>query len=35
MAKIMIIEDETTIRQLISEELQKWQFDTFGTTDFN
>ncbi|OJG75414.1 DNA-binding response regulator [Enterococcus quebecensis] len=35
MAKIMIIEDETTIRDLISEELQKWQFDTFGTTDFN
>lgn len=35
MAKIMIIEDETTIRNLISEELQKWQFDTFGTTDFN
>ncbi|MEI5991187.1 two-component system response regulator SapR [Enterococcus crotali] len=35
MAKIMIIEDETTIRELISEELQKWQFDTFGTTDFN
>lgn len=35
MAKIMIIEDETTIRNLISEELQKWQFETFGTTDFN
>lgn len=35
MAKIMIIEDEATIRELISEELQKWQFDTFGTTDFN
>lgn len=35
MAKIMIIEDETTIRELISEELQKWQFETFGTTDFN
>ncbi|WP_086314084.1 DNA-binding response regulator [Enterococcus sp. 7F3_DIV0205] len=35
MAKIMIIEDETTIRELISEELQKWQFDTFGTTNFN
>lgn len=31
----MIIEDETTIRELISEELQKWQFDTFGTTNFN
>lgn len=35
MAKIMIIEDEATIRELISEELQKWQFETFGTTDFN
>ncbi|MFK4565570.1 two-component system response regulator SapR [Enterococcus sp. UD-01] len=35
MAKIMIVEDEATIRELISEELQKWQFDTFGTTDFN
>lgn len=35
MAKIMIVEDEATIRALISEELQKWQFDTFGTTDFN
>ncbi|ALS02994.1 two-component system response regulator [Enterococcus silesiacus] len=35
MAKIMIVEDEATIRTLISEELQKWQFDTFGTTDFN
>ena len=27
MAKIMIVEDETTIRELISEELQKWQFE--------
>ncbi|EHG8751343.1 two-component system response regulator SapR [Enterococcus faecalis] len=35
MAKIMIVEDETTIRELISEELQKWQFKTIGTTDFN
>ena len=35
MAKIMIVEDETTIRELISEELQKWQFETIGTTDFN
>ena len=34
MAKIMIVEDETTIRELISEELQKWQFETIGTTDF-
>ncbi|MFD2306674.1 two-component system response regulator SapR [Enterococcus termitis] len=35
MAKIMIVEDEATIRDLIREELQKWQFDTFGTTNFN
>lgn len=35
MAKIMIVEDETTIRELISEELQKWQFETIETTDFN
>ncbi|RXV91962.1 two-component system response regulator SapR [Enterococcus faecalis] len=35
MAKIMIVEDETTIRELISEELQKWQFETIRTTDFN
>ena len=35
MAKIMIVEDETTIRELISEELQKWQFERIGTTDFN
>ncbi|HAP2861229.1 response regulator transcription factor [Enterococcus faecalis] len=35
MAKIMIVEDETTIRELISEELQKWQFEPIGTTDFN
>ncbi|MBO0470692.1 response regulator transcription factor [Enterococcus sp. DIV0242_7C1] len=35
MAKIMIVEDETTIRDLIREELQKWQFDTFGVTNFN
>jgi len=34
MAKIMIVEDEVVIRQLISEELQKWQFETFGSTDF-
>lgn len=35
MSKIMIVEDEATIRELISEELQKWQFETYGTTDFN
>ncbi len=35
MAKIMVVEDEAVIRQLIMEELEKWQFDTFGTTDFH
>lgn len=35
MAKIMVVEDETVIRQLIMEELEKWQFETFGTTDFH
>ena len=31
----MVVEDEEIIRQLIMEELEKWQFETFGTTDFN
>jgi len=35
MAKIMVVEDEVVIRQLIMEELEKWQFDTIGTTDFH
>ena len=35
MAKIMVVEDEAVIRQLIIEELEKWQFETFGTTDFH
>ncbi|MDB1708460.1 MULTISPECIES: two-component system response regulator SapR [Enterococcus] len=35
MAKIMVVEDESVIRQLIIEELEKWQFETFGTTDFH
>ncbi|GCF93230.1 DNA-binding response regulator [Enterococcus florum] len=35
MAKIMIVEDEAVIRQLIGEELAKWKFDVFQTTDFN
>lgn len=35
MSKIMIVEDEATIRELISEELQKWQLEIFGTTNFN
>ncbi len=30
----MIVEDEKVIRELISEELEKWQFETCGTTDF-
>jgi DNA-binding response OmpR family regulator len=34
MAKIMIVEDETVIRDLISTELEKWQYDVFGSTDF-
>ena len=29
MAKIMVVEDEEIIRQLIMEELEKWQFETF------
>ena len=35
MAKIMVVEDEAIIRQLIMEELSKWQFETVGTTDFH
>ncbi|KAF1295582.1 DNA-binding response regulator [Enterococcus sp. JM4C] len=35
MAKIMVVEDEAVIRQLLMEELEKWQFTSFGTTDFN
>lgn len=34
MAKIMVVEDEGVIRQLILEELKKWQFDTYGVTNF-
>lgn len=30
----MIVEDETVIRDLISTELEKWQYDVFGSTDF-
>src|SRR5699024_8413147 len=33
-AKIMVVEDEGVIRQLLMEELKKWQFEVFGTTDF-
>ncbi|MGC6767321.1 two-component system response regulator SapR [Enterococcus sp. LJL128] len=35
MAKIMIVEDEATIRSLVMKELEKWQLDVFGTTDFH
>lgn len=35
MPKIMIVEDETVIRNLISEELQKWNFTVYATTNFN
>lgn len=31
----MVVEDEEIIRQLIMEELEKWKFEIFGTTDFN
>lgn len=31
----MVVEDEAVIRQLIIEELEKWQFETFGTKDFH
>lgn len=35
MSKIMIVEDEAVIRNIISDELKKWQFEAFGTTDFH
>ncbi|MBL1227730.1 response regulator transcription factor [Enterococcus sp. BWB1-3] len=35
MIKIMIVEDEATIRSLIMKELEKWQLSVFGTTDFH
>lgn len=34
MFKIMIVEDDETIRDTISDTLQKWNFETFTTTDF-
>lgn len=34
MAKIMIIEDDASISKLISENLSKWQMDTYVVTDF-
>ncbi|WP_086350058.1 two-component system response regulator SapR [Candidatus Enterococcus clewellii] len=35
MAKIMIVEDEATIRSLIMKELEKWEMTVVGTTDFH
>lgn len=35
MAKIMIIEDDPSISQLISENLKKWQMSSYITKDFN
>lgn len=35
MAKIMIVEDEATIRNLIIKELEKWEMTVFGTTSFH
>lgn len=35
MAKIMIIEDDVSISKLISENLEKWQMDSYITKDFN
>lgn len=35
MAKIMIIEDDASISQLIAENLAKWQMETFVVTDFD
>ncbi|MFC6176340.1 response regulator transcription factor [Companilactobacillus huachuanensis] len=35
MAKIMIIEDDPSISQLISENLEKWQMSSYVTKDFN
>lgn len=34
MFKIMIVEDEQTIREVLSESLQKWKFETVEITDF-
>jgi len=35
MAKIMIIEDDPSISKLISENLEKWQMNSYITKDFN
>lgn len=34
MMKIMIVEDDETVRELVSENLQKWGFETIEVTDF-
>lgn len=34
MMKIMIVEDDETVRELISESLQNWGFETIEVTDF-
>lgn len=34
MMKIMIVEDDETVRELVSESLQKWGFETVEVTDF-
>lgn len=34
VVKVMIVEDEATIRSLIMKELGKWQIEAVGTTDF-
>lgn len=33
--KIMTVEDDVAIRQMIAENLTKWQFEAFTTTDFS
>lgn len=34
MMKIMIVEDDETVRELVSESLQKWGFETVEVRDF-
>lgn len=34
MMKIMIVEDDETVRELVSESLQKWGFETIEVYDF-
>ncbi|PFS01994.1 DNA-binding response regulator, partial [Bacillus cereus] len=33
--KIMIIEDERTIREMMAETIEKWGFDTVKVEDFD